>query len=140
MMARLYGCFCTIALLVLMPGGGSGNVPAKGKVTFSDNDEPLTQGSVAFLKDGKISRGDIQPDGTYVVFTGTGTDNGLPPGQYKVYITGSDKVIPIAGSEGSNDYEPQIAKKYESEETSGLTAEVGSSTKEYNFKVERFKK
>ena len=82
------------------------------------------------------SRGNIKPDGTFVVGTDKETD-GLPPGTYQVYITGSDKAIPV-GEYGSYNYEPQINKKYENADTSGLTAEVNASTKTLDFKVDRF--
>jgi len=134
-MQRFFFIFCTFALVAFLVVGCSNNVSLKGKVTFSDNDEPLTQGTIAFLKDGIISRGTIQSDGTFTIGTDKVSD-GLPPGAYQVYITGSEKVIPI-NEFGSNAYEPQIDKKYESPDTSEITVEVNASTKEYNIQVER---
>jgi flagellar hook assembly protein FlgD len=134
-MQRIFSIVCVVALVAILATGCNSNVPLKGKVTFTDNDEPLTQGTVAFLKDGTVSRGTIQPDGTFVIGTEKVSD-GLPPGTYQVYITGSDIVIPI-GEYGANSYEPQIDKKYESPDTSGLTVTVDASTKTFDIKVDR---
>jgi len=134
-MQRIFSIFCAFALVAILATGCSNNVPLKGKVTFTDNDEPLTQGTVAFLKDGIVSRGTIQPDGTFVIGTEKVSD-GLPPGTYQVYITGSEITTPI-NEYGANSYEPQIDKKYESPDTSGLTVTVDASTKTFDIKVDR---
>ena len=134
-MQRFFSIFYALVLLTFLVGCGSGHVSLKGKVTFSDNDEPLTQGTVAFVKDGRLSRGEIQSDGTYTVGTEKVSD-GLPPGNYQVYISGTSKAIPV-GEHGSFNYEPQIDPKYEYPETSGLTVTVDASTKEYNIQVDR---
>ena len=135
-MQRIFNIFFGFIFLILLAGCGNGNVSLRGMVTFNDNGEPLTQGTIVFLKDGQISRGDIKPDGTFIVGTGGATD-GLPSGTYQVYITGSEKVIPI-NEEGSNTYEPQIDRKHERPETSGLTLEVNASTRTFDIKVDRF--
>ena len=83
---------CPLILLLLF-AGCSGNVGLKGTVTFLDDDSPLTVGTVALLKDGKIARGDIKPDGTYVVGFESERD-GLPPGTYQIYILGFIPLIP----------------------------------------------
>lgn len=134
-MQRLFNIFCVFVFLAFLVGCGSGKVPLGGKVTFSDTGEPLTKGTVAFLKGGEISRGTIQSDGTYTIGTERETD-GLPPGNYQVYISGSEKTISIDAEKG-NDYEPQIAPKYENPDTSGLTVEVDAKTKTFNIEVER---
>ena len=129
--------FCTFVLVALLAGCGGDNVSLKGKVTFSDDGTPLTQGTVAFLKEGKISKGTIKPDGTYIVGTDKETD-GLLPGMYQVFISGSEKAIPVDAEAGIYNYEPQIDKKYESADTSGLSVEVNASAKTFDIKVDRF--
>jgi hypothetical protein len=134
-MQRIFSIFCAFALVAILAVGCNNNVPLKGKVTFTDNGEPLTQGTVAFLKDGIVSRGTIQPDGTFVIGTEKVSD-GLPPGTYQVYITGSEIVTPI-NEHGANAYEPQIDRKYESPDTSGLSVTVDASTRTFNIEVDR---
>ena len=139
-MTRLYYCFCSIVLLTLFTGCGSGNVGLRGTVTFSDDGSPVTTGTVAFRKDGRIARGDIKGDGTYIVGFERESD-GLPPGKYEVFIAGTDKVTVTVIDEEKGiydyNYEPLIDRKYESPETSGLTVEVDSSTKIFHIQVDR---
>ena len=140
-MTRFYCCFCSLVLLSLVVGC-SGNVGLRGKITFSDDDSPVTAGTVAFRKDGRIARGDIKEDGTYIVGFERETD-GLPPGKYEVFLTGTDKVTATLIDEVREIYdyvyEPLLDKKYESPETSGITLEVTASTKVFDFKVDRYK-
>ena len=134
-MLRLYFYYC-LTFLVSLTIGCSGNVSLSGKVTYSDDGSPVPIGTVAFLKDGKIARGRIKEDGTYIVGFEKET-NGLPPGMYEVFISSADKIIG-KDSEGENIFEPLIDAKYTSSETSGLTLEVSASTKVYNIEVERY--
>ena len=140
--------FGFIFLLALF-AGCSNNVSLKGTVTFSDDGSPLTQGTIGFRKDGRIARGDIKKDGTFVV--GFEKDaNGLPPGVYDVFLTGTEivtmvekGVMNVSGVEQPMHEivtEPQILPKYMSADTSGLTFEVTAATKSYDIKVDRFKK
>ena len=135
-MLRLFSLCCSTILLTLVVGCGS-NVGLKGKVTFSDDGSPVPSGTVAFRKDGKIARGDIKEDGTYVVGFEKEAD-GLPPGKYEVFISGACKVVGRNEAEETDILEPLIAKKYDAPETSGLTVEVTASTKVFDIKVDRF--
>jgi hypothetical protein len=95
-----------------------------------------------------IARGDIQEDGTFVVGFEKEA-NGLPPGVYTVFLTGTDKVtktvIGVRESMGVEQevfdikYEPQILPQYANADTSGLTVEVNASTKVYEIKVDRYR-
>jgi len=125
--------FCPTILLALVVGCGNGNVGLKGKVTFSDDGSPLTTGTVAFRKDGKVAYGTLKADGTYVVGFEKEAD-GLPPGRYQVYISGADKQL----DNGSR--ELLIGRKYTDANKSGLVLDVDASTREYNIEVERYKK
>lgn len=60
----------------------------KGKVTYEDG-TPVTVGMVNFASSDTQARGKINPDGTFTVGTLKQAD-GLPPGTYKVYVTGTD--------------------------------------------------
>ena len=135
-MLRIHN-FCFLVLFIFLLGCNGGNVPLRGTVTFSDDGSPLTQGTVAFLKDGKMSRGSINADGTYIVGTEKATD-GLPPGSYQVFISSSDKAIPIDEEIGIFDYVPQIDRRHTRPETSGLTVEVNASTRTFDIQVDRF--
>ena len=101
------------------PAGGQKLVPVKGKVTYRG--QPLAKGRVTFmpLTPGNSSSGPIV-DGVYKLSTYK-TDDGAPPGSYKVAVTSWVKE-PDMQSEG----EPAIPKKYFSTDTSQLTAEVGN--------------
>ena len=128
----------TIFALFLFLAGCSGNVALKGTVTFSDDNQPVPAGTVVFLKDGKIARGNINPNGTYVVGF-EGVADGLPPGTYQVYISGAEEIVDTDEETGEVTRKPLIDPKYTRPETSGLTLDVTSSTKTHDIKVERFK-
>jgi len=138
-MSRIH-CFCSLGLLMFLvlvvAGCGSGNVGLSGKVTYTDDGSPLTAGTVAFRKDGKIARGRIKEDGTYVVGFEKETD-GLPPGKYEVFISGAEKIIG-QDKDGENIMEPLIHEKYSNAASSELSLEVTSSTKKYDIQVERY--
>jgi hypothetical protein len=145
-MTRLCYCFGFLILLAVLAGCNK-NVGLKGTVTYSDDGSPLTTGVIGFRKDGQIARGDIKEDGSFVVGFESEA-NGLPPGKYDVFITGTDIVTTtvVGTTETSGverdvldyQYEPQIDKRYESADTSGLTIEVNASTKVYDTKVDRY--
>lgn len=133
MSLRIYYSLCLLALVFLV--GCGGNLKLTGKVVFSDDKSPLTSGIVNFISDKGVSRGQIQKDGTYTVGSLKEKD-GLPPGDYKVYITSSainivDKKI------GMVRQEYQIDNKYEKADTSGLTVKVDKSMT-YDIEVDRY--
>ena len=122
------------SLLVL--AGCGDKVPLKGKVVFSDDGSPLTAGRICLTTDTYFSRGEIKPDGTFVVGSEKATD-GLPPGTYRVYIAGAEKLI---GEDemGKEVTESIIDPKYASAETSGIVVDVTPSTKSIEIIVDRF--
>jgi len=124
-------------LLTFLVGCGKGHVSLKGTVTFSDDGSPLPTGTVAFVKGGIISRGDLTKDGTYVVGTEKAAD-GLPPGTYQVFISSARNATLIDKEYGIYEYEQLIDKKYESADTSGLSVTVDASTKTFDIQVNRF--
>jgi len=124
-------CFSLLSLI-----GCGGNVNLGGKVTFSDDGSPLTCGRVCFSTENFQAFGDIKPDGTYVVGTLSSND-GIPPGTYKVYISGAVRATETLEG-GDVLTEPLIDKKFTSPSTSDLTLTVPSAERRYDIQVERF--
>ena len=136
MLNRAYlGLF--LVLLVVSLGCGSGKVGLTGKVTFSDDNSPITAGAICFEgSDGKTGRAEIKPDGTYRAgFDGDG--DGLPKGTYKVYLTGVARVETDAT--GMNTSIPIIDPKYSSVVTSGLSFVADGKVSTYDISVDRLK-
>ena len=112
--------------LLLLTGCGK-NVRVTGKVTFEDG-SPLTKGTVIFNSGASESKAPIENDGSYVVGTFKSND-GLPRGTYRVYITGASD-FPGISPRGAplGPVVHLVDQKYTSLETSGLTCEVKGST------------
>jgi hypothetical protein len=108
--------------------GGAGSmpslIPVKGKVTFKG--QPLTSGTITFAPDdyGGPARGELQPDGTFVLTTSTSGD-GVVAGHHRVYITGVD----------SKSKTGALPKKYSAPTTSKLEAEVSPDNTEFTFDI-----
>ena len=99
--------------------------PAKGKVTY--NGKALEFGSVVFQPEKGIpARGDIQPDGTFVLGT-YGESDGAIIGKHRVRVTCNESqrpgYTPPTGEEAGVG-KSLIPKKYTRAQTSGLTEEV----------------
>ena len=87
--------FLLLTALMLTAVGCSDKVQMRGKVTFSDDNSPLTSGQVSFQSDTVLARGYLKPDGTYILGTDTEKD-GLPKGTYRVSIDHAMEAIPGA--------------------------------------------
>jgi len=124
----------TIVLLALAVVIGCGKPKVKGKVYFSDDKSPVTQGTVLFHRDNEISRGIIQKDGTFVVGTLSARD-GLAPGNYRISIKNTQ--IDISGGSIMPVFQNVIDRKYEDPGTSELTLEVKKS-QTFDIPVDRF--
>ena len=126
-------CFFSFLLLVLTVIGCGGNSRLSGKVTFTDG-KPATHGMVIFtnVTDSFQAKGEINKDGTYVVGS-TKARNGLPPGEYKVFVSGIDTT---AQSLGMGIPVPLCAEKYQNASTSGLTCTVPAPKNTYNIELE----
>jgi len=129
-----YFFYCILLGLLV---GCSGNVKLRGKVTYSDDGSPVTAGTVAFLSDGKMARGSIQKDGTYVVGFERMKD-GLPPGEYEVFISNAFLFGEYNPVTETHDMVPLIDGKYAHHKTSGLTVSVNARTKAYHIEVDRY--
>ncbi len=132
--------FCILMLAVTIVCGCSGKKQLGGKVIYSDDGSPVTIGSVFFTTPTFRAQGDIKQDGTYTVGS-TGLHDGIPPGEYDVYIQGADKSeFKVVNGRELEFRTPLIDTKYQSPDTSGLTFTVDGSTKTFDIRVDRFKK
>jgi len=84
--------FLLLCVSVITTIGCSDKVPLRGKVTFSDDQSPLTAGTVEFQSDTILARGDLKPNGTYVLGTEKQAD-GIPKGTYRVTIVNTMKMF-----------------------------------------------
>lgn len=124
--------FCTCCFVIT---GCSGNIPMSGRVTYSDNGEPVPRGTVVFANATQQARGDLDENGRYVLGFVKEND-GLPKGTYQVYIAGTTY---YEGTE-EDPYQKQfvlVAPKFTDPATSGLTIVVDGSTKKFDIVVER---
>jgi 5-hydroxyisourate hydrolase-like protein (transthyretin family) len=91
--------FMLVVLLATSVGcGGGGRVPVEGVVTM--NGKPLTGATVMLLgsegsSQERTFRGETDADGKFQISTANGSSNGVPPGEYSVFIT-SVKIPPGA--------------------------------------------
>jgi hypothetical protein len=122
-------CFALLVLPLLGCGAGSREKlhPVSGRITI--NGKPLTLGSVAFrpMKEkGNTSSldpgGEIEEDGTYIVFTQNG--EGAPAGWWKVIVSARDPIDPKDPYKATRSYVPA---KYELLEKTDLAIEVQES-------------
>ena len=129
-MKRYAFLFCL--LLCLIAAGCGGNKKLTGKVTFTDG-SPAPNGTVVFLKDNFMSRGEIQSDGTYRI-SSEGVNDGIPPGEYRVYVSGvsempegppSAMMLPVLLGD----------PKYTDPETSGLTCKIPAPGNRFDFSI-----
>ena len=124
------------ALSLLLCVGCGDKVSLKGKVVFSDDGSLLTTGVVLLETDTYLARGMIKPDGTFVA-SSTSTNDGLPPGIYRVSIRGAQKLIGHSKI-GEDVFESLIDPKFADGTTSGITIEVKSPMKPVEIK-DRYK-
>ena len=119
--------------------GCSDKVHIGGKVTFSDDNSPVTFGTVEFSTPSFRTEGQIKSDGTYVIGTDTLTD-GISKGTYGITVR-VDEVTMIDQPDGSQTPSTRslIDSKYHSVETSGLTFTVDGKTRKFDIPVDRAK-
>jgi hypothetical protein len=140
-------CLCNFVLIALILSviGCNQNVPLGGRITFTDNGEPLSEGTIVFVSGTNQARSEISKDGQYRLgFKAEG--DGLPKGEYKVYIQALHIEIQRGKEDNDGDGEPDIiertetqliATKYAYPETSGLIFAADGKTKTFNITVER---
>jgi len=127
-----YGISFGLSLLFLVFAGCGGNVGLSGKVYFSDDKSPVPLGTVGLEADSgsHIARGDIQPNGTFVVGSLKSND-GLPPGKYRGSVSASKHV-------GNGIFETLIDPKFGNVATSGITIDITKKTRNFNIEVDRY--
>lgn len=128
--AAFFLVICCISFL----NGCGGNPSLKGKVTFADG-SPLTVGTVVLDNGSTLSRATIQPDGTFVVGTAKAKD-GIPPGTYKVYITGAAEMLDNPEGRFPPPTRQLIHSKHADVKTSGLVVTVEQSNKPLEIQVD----
>ena len=144
--------FILLFLLAGIPGCGP-NVKFGGRVTFSDDDSPLTTGMVCFESDTFLARGPLNQDGYYDLGS-LALNDGIPKGEYRVYISGAVSVedAPVeqvseqaphlmrsaAGTMAGQIFTPLTDPKFTEGKTSGLTVTIDGSSKKFDFKVDRY--
>ncbi|MGL4942722.1 MAG: hypothetical protein ACRC46_05985 [Thermoguttaceae bacterium] len=130
--------WCSFVMLfaVLSFAAGCGaKTPLQGKVVFSDDQSPLTVGTVLFTSSTFLARGEIKPDGTFVVESAAEGD-GIPPGTYQVVISGATK---DAGTDASGmpKSESLINPDVLNGSPTPLNIEITSATKKLELTVEK---
>ena len=128
--------FSTVLLLVIFVlGCSNGNVRFGGKVTYSDDDSPLTTGTVCFESGTFLGRGELDGNGKYDMGSLSARD-GIPKGTYSVYITGAAKGG--MNERGAPALVPLIDPKYVAGGTSGLTVTIDGKSRSFDIKVDRY--
>ncbi|MDR2705207.1 MAG: hypothetical protein LBC02_05455 [Planctomycetaceae bacterium] len=133
-MKNSYQLILYIFVLILTGCYGK-NIPLNGVVTFSDDNTPLTMGTVYLTSETFQASGHIQKDGSFII----GSEypgNGIPPGTYKVSISG------VYGKKGDviNSRNPNyslIDAKWSSPQTSGMIITVDAKTRRLELKIDR---
>jgi len=132
--------FFMLSLLICLVAIGCGkNYRLTGKVTFDDG-EPATNGTVILQTGNFVARGEIKPDGSYIV-SSEGTNDGLPSGEYKVSVQGIFRAPPPAAPGQMMPPLPVLVcdPKYTDPETSGLTCKVPAPGNKFDIVLERRK-
>lgn len=119
---------CALTIVVVgcsKPSYQQETAPATGKVTLDD--QPLASGFVTFLvTNGRMSTGEIQPDGTFVMSTYSEGD-GARVGSHPVTIT----PIPADDNRYRGQKPVPVPDRYKQPATSGFTADVKSNEDNY---------
>ncbi|MGL4595368.1 MAG: hypothetical protein ACRCUY_11625 [Thermoguttaceae bacterium] len=112
-------------LVVCLLAGCNNNVRSVGSVKFEDG-SPLTEGCIYFVGNQQEFMSRIEPDGSFDIW-GITKGDGLPPGQYNVYLTFPALLNPEAYP---------VEPKYTSQTESGWTVAVQPGKKNsFDFKV-----
>jgi hypothetical protein len=132
-MAKLQSVFF-LSILVVVAGlfsGCGGNPRVTGQVKFDDG-TPLTVGEVIFESSTVQARGPLDSSGKYVMGSAKDKD-GVPPGQYRVYIGAAQvptgNMISVGQRDTRPEMRPLIDAKFSQPATSELTCEVKGSRK-----------
>jgi hypothetical protein len=130
--------YFVISLLFFVTACGCGNkqVGLSGRVTFSDNGQPLEQGAVLFETEKFSARGFIGKGGYFTMGSYSERD-GLPLGTYSIAISGAVDM----SKKDKNDMPIEtflIDPKYFDSKTSGITITVDKTTRNCDIQVDRY--
>ena len=107
--------------------------PARGKVTLADG-TPLRGGKVTLHPKDKTkpeAQAIVQKDGTFVLMTYV-KDDGAAPGSHRVTV---ERLYYDKNGNLKKDNALPIPKRYWSEDTSDLTAEIGDQPNDLKFQL-----
>lgn len=128
--------FCLVGcLLLVLVTGCSKMQPLSGKVTFRDNNEPLTQGTVIFQTDTYQARGSLDEEGNYSI-SSVKEGDGIPKGIYSVFIEGTT-VTAGKDKKGMPRKEGNLVDPKFNGTESGLKCTIDGKNKVFDFKVDR---
>ncbi|MDR0611848.1 MAG: hypothetical protein LBG58_17205 [Planctomycetaceae bacterium] len=133
-MKNVFLMMLLLLCLTSFNGCNNGNVKFGGKVTFEDG-SPLTAGVVVFDNGVNMSTAPIRPDGTFTAGTSR-ENNGIPPGTYRVSISGVVELLDNPENLFPAPSRPLIHSKLTNPDTSGLSVIVDKSPQPYNILVE----
>jgi hypothetical protein len=136
---KYFSYFFLLLFFISLFGCGNGMKKMSGRVTYSDNNEPLERGFVCFVNEKNFARGTIKEDGCYTIGSFTEKD-GLPLGVYHVYVEAKKPIGSLKPDADDVDYEPLVNLKFSRPETSGLTFDVKNSNNKFDFQLERYQK
>jgi len=139
--ARISTAFFAVMIAVATVGCGgggppSGRLPISGDVTLDG--QPLDQGAIQFEpfdKTSKLNAGGVITNGKFQI----ATEQGLPPGKYKVVINSVPKDTRKAEDIMNNPGEPpaeRIAAKYNTESAEVVEVVGGGKKNQFSFKTE----
>ena len=144
MIVRLFSITLLFGVSLFLCGCGKG-FSVNGKVTFPDG-TPLTAGFVCFDSATTSFTGTINASGEYQI-TGAKPGDGVPPGEYQVYISGAIQpgnpdIGPVEVDADGNPLVktidkpdiPLIHAKFTTKSSSGLQCEVKGKTT-FNIEV-----
>lgn len=130
---KFRGWLCAPILAVMLLGCGP-NQKLTGSVRFSDG-EPLTSGTIVFESDTFLARSFIRNDGSFDVGSLKEGD-GIPPGRYKVYITGAVESVPDPKTPEGESLIPLVTPEYIQKNRTTLEIEIPGE-KVFDITVER---
>lgn len=148
MSSFIYRSWIVVVVLTVFVAGCGNKIRVRGQVLFSDDQTPLAVGTVILQSDTHLAKGAIQPDGSFEVGSVKAND-GLPPGVYRVSISGAVKSPESQAMDSSGNAmdststmsapdvpQPLIDVKYTNPETSGIVFDT-SKDKELLILVDR---
>ena len=121
-----------LLLLVFAVGCGNKQLTVQGKVVFSDDGSPLTMGNVIFSNTTFQASGPIDTKGHFTMGSYSEKD-GVPPGTYKVAVTGATVDVDATGLNVYDLIEP----KFSSPSLSGIEVTIDKTVKNLEIKVDR---